>query len=555
MSHDAREQAYKERTMPDELPDPAPTKDRGESLFSYETPFRWREPLAAILSTVLFEWLIFRGHGFSGVAAFVIGWCALLWIGSPRRNWQMSSTLLASLLLAVAVKFVWQGDDYLVGAAVVLIAAFSLTLWGQTPFVLYVFAQGMQVVPGGVCSLIYSVNNIVRRWRIPQFWSSLNVTIPAALVFGFGGIFILANPNLTEWVQNAWTYLSETFWETLGSWVPTPQQFFLWTAIALCTFGLIRPLLRVTSSEDAVHVAKRKKREKSNQPLEPIFQPDLYLPYRNTLLSLIVLFVIYLAFEFSTLWFREFPKGFYYAGYAHAGAGWLTLALALATASLSVIFQADILTDERLPQLKKLAWIWSGLNLLLAIAVYHRLAIYIEFNGMTRMRVVGLLGVSTVVVGFLLVIRKIARQYNFAWLIQRQLWTPSIAIILYLIIPVDWLVHSWNARQIRAGHLAPSVQITEHEVDTGGMLALFPLIDCEDPIIRDGVRGMIMHHSNELRQSQSKRNPTHWTAYQHAESRLFELIAENSDKLAIDVDELSYRDAWIAFRKYAYQWY
>ena len=62
-----------------------------------------------------------------------------------------------------------------------------------------------------------------------------------------------------------------------------------------------------------------------------------YAAVRNTLACVIGLFAVYLAFEFATLWFREFPKGFYYSGYAHQGAAWLTAALALGMRPLQVL--------------------------------------------------------------------------------------------------------------------------------------------------------------------------------------------------------------------------
>ena len=75
------------------------------------------------------------------------------------------------------------------------------------------------------------------------------------------------------------------------------------------------------------------------------------------------LFAVYLALQFQTLWFRVFPKGFYYSGYAHDGAAWLSAALALATAALSAIFRGAVLQDPRLPRLlalpKPAGWINS----------------------------------------------------------------------------------------------------------------------------------------------------------------------------------------------------
>ena len=181
----------------------------------------------------------------------------------------------------------------------------------------------------------------------------------------------------------------------------------------------------------------------------------MYAACRNTLVTVIGLFAIYLVFEFKTLWWRVFPPGFHYSGYAHQGAAWLTVALALATLILSLALRGSILLDPRLRMLRRWAWIWSLENVLLAIAVYHRLYIYIGFNGMTRMRVVGIFGISAVLIGFLLVLWKIARNRGFLWLLRRHLWTVAIAVYLYSVIPVDVFVVQYNVRRILAGDPAP----------------------------------------------------------------------------------------------------
>jgi hypothetical protein len=167
------------------------------------------------------------------------------------------------------------------------------------------------------------------------------------------------------------------------------------------------------------------------------------------------------------------------------------VALAAATLVLSFVFRRRIFQDPRLPKLQRLAWIWSALNLLLAISVYNRMLIYVDFNGMTRMRVVGFLGISAVVIGFALVIWKIVSRRSFVWLIHRQLWTLVLATYLLAVLPVDALVHSYNVRRILAGDPAPSVQIMVHPIRASGVLVLTPLANCNDEIIRDGVRALL----------------------------------------------------------------
>ena len=97
---------------------------------------------------------------------------------------------------------------------------------------------------------------------------------------------------------------------------------------------------------------------------------------------------------------------------------------------------------------------------------------------MTRMRVVGLFGISAVLIGFLLVLWKIARNRGFLWLLRRHLWTVAIAVYVYSVIPVDVFVMQYNVRRILAGDSAPSVQISVHPISAEGVLCLPPLTQC-----------------------------------------------------------------------------
>lgn len=285
-----------------------------------------------------------------------------------------------------------------------------------------------------------------------------------------------------------------------------------------------------------------------------------YDAYRNTLVVVIGLFAVYLVFEFQTLWFRTFPPGFHYSGYAHEGAAWLTVALGLATLLLSLIFRGTISSDPRLSQLKTLSWIWSLENLLLAVAVFNRLFIYIGFNGMTRMRVVGMLGVASVIGGFILVLRKIAGNREFTWLIRRQLWTVAMAIYFYAVLPVDGFVNRFNVNRILAGDPRPSVQISVHRTSDEGWLCLSPLIDCTDPLIRDGIRGMLDEKLDELERNNKKSHDRHWTVQQIATDRLFVRLRSTKSRWASDSwwnasDESGRRRVIEEFRDYAYRWY
>lgn len=331
-------------------------------------------------------------------------------------------------------------------------------------------------------------------------------------------------------------------------------QISLGECLFLFAVGWIAVALLRPSFNSLREPTERPDGELAPGELSEIAPRPLYLAWRNTLVVVIAIYAVYLGFEFRTLWFRHFPKGFYYSGYAHEGAAWLTIGLALATSILSLIFRGRILRDRRVRRLQWLASAWSVENLLLAASVYNRLLIYIRFNGLTNMRIVGLYGGSAVVVGFLLVLLKIVRRRDFAWLLHRHLGTLALAVYLYAITPVDALTTRYNVGRVLVDDLAPSVQISEHPLSTEGLLMLEPLLGSSNAIIRNGVAAMFDERRAILEVNQAKR--PHWSAYQLADALFLARCRTSRAIAAVHFsDPAGRRAAWDRFRAYAYQWY
>jgi hypothetical protein len=219
------------------------------------------------------------------------------------------------------------------------------------------------------------------------------------------------------------------------------------------------------------------------------------------------------------------------------------------------MFRAQVLQDPRISELRRWAWIWSAENLLLSLAVYNRLQIYVNFNGMTRMRVVGLLGISAVVVGFLLVIRKITHGHDFVWLVRRQLWVLAAGVYLYALMPVDSLVHSYNVRRILAGDPAPAVQISVHPIDAGGLLVLYPLTHAANPVIREGLRALLAERAAHAEVLAQRRSDQGWSSFQLADFLFLEKLRRVRGDWEEDTDPAQRTAALTRFREYAYQWY
>lgn len=544
-------------------PAPIPTevapvwREIEESLRRETTPgapeppaLRWRELLAVLLLVVLSDLTVYRGQGYAGYAALFLIAPGLLFLGSPFRRLGRGWWIVAAMSVLLAGRMIWLGSGLDVAVGLALLVASAMALAGRRLYVLDIAAYALQTVTAGGAGIVHYAASgsqlSPRAVRVP--W--LSILLPLAALALFGTLFVLANPDLVasflDVVNRGMRSLSEWIRHLSLTW----SEVILWLVTAWIAIGLLRPvversvLARFSSAEGAA-------RDGASAPAESPLYPAL----RNTLAALIVLFAVYLVFEFKTLWFRVFPKGFYYAGYAHEGAAWLTASLALATIVLSAIFRGRVLRDPRLPRLRRLAWIWSAENLVLAATVYNRLWIYVAFNGMTRMRSVAVFGVSAVVAGVVLVIWKIADNRDFVWLLRRQLAALALAIYLFALTPVDALVHSYNVRRVLAGDLAPSVQISVHPINAEGILTLPPLLESNNEILREGIRAMLAERAIQLDRSAVEESQHHWTAFQFADRLLSERLQSMRATWEPYLNAAKRAAALDRFDEYVYQWY
>jgi hypothetical protein len=174
---------------------------------------------------------------------------------------------------------------------------------------------------------------------------------------------------------------------------------------------------------------------------------------------------------------------------------------------------------------------------------------------MTRMRVVGLLGMTAVVAGFVLVIWKITHGRNFAWLVRRHVWTVAVAVYLYALLPVDTLVHAYNVRRILAGDPAPAVQLSVHPLDAGGVLVLQPLVHTDDPLIREGIRALLAQKAEQAETLAQQRTRLGWTSFQLADHLLLRKLSDNRADWQGYTDHALRKEALERFHQYVYQWY
>ncbi len=513
-----------------------------------DPPIRWIELAGVLLLIALADQTIYRGEGFAGFALLFTAAPLLFWISSSRRSRQGSVWVTGGMLLLFSAKLLWCGSAILLVVGFTWLVAFTMSAAGYCPYVPEVLTYAAQSLQAGLLAIIHyarRLNSI--GGRSPRVgWMSF--ILPLGAFLAFSTIFVLANPDLSLRFGERMQQIVNLLQDWIEHYSPDLLEFGFWGVSLWVILGLLRPVYSGVVPSDS----------QSNGHMERELAPTespLYAAFRNTLMTVVVLFAVYLVFEFSTLWFRDFPKGFHYSGYAHEGAAWLTAALALATLILSLVFRGGVLRDPRVGRLRRMAWIWSFENMVLAVAVYHRLFIYIGFNGMTPMRITGLYGMTAVVVGFVLVLVKIAHNHGFLWLVRRQWWTLAIAFTLLMLTPRDTIVVEYNTRRILGGDPAPCVQISVHPISNEGVLWLKPLLDCEDPIIREGVAALLAEHEEKSERRAVRDQNLGWTAYQISDRLVLDQLHDNAASWAKYKDHDARESALNEFHAYAYQWY
>ncbi|MEZ5940680.1 MAG: DUF4153 domain-containing protein [Planctomycetaceae bacterium] len=512
----------------------------------------WLEIGCAFLTAILFDICIYHGGGAAGWSVFFLGATLLYFVGTLRERALKNGWLIGGMLILICLRLIWLNQPGAIFCGLVLLPALAMRRNGLEPTWWDYGAYGFQSLLASSFVLRDTGIALQRRKGIKlSYIGVLGIALPVGALLVFGTIFVLANPDLATSISTLFTNIDKWLTRLLNRAGFGFDDFVLLVIIAWLALGQLVPVMKQNLQEILGFTEGETKESGEPEPFA------LYSPIRNTLIAVVVLFFVYLTYEFCTIPFREIPPGAYWK-YAHQGAAWLTLALAIATLMLSAIFRGELLQDERVEKLKTLAWWWSAANFILALAVYNRMFIYVRFNGMTYMRVVGLYGITTVVVGFLLVVWKIRHNQGFLWLIKRQLWALSIAIYLLCVTPVDWLVYRWNVWQILSGNPKPAVQITEHDIDLGGWLALHDLVDCEDPTIREGVRAKLAEFYYEgvhIVRPRRTKNADHWSDYQLVPEQLRQRLEESKELWEPYEQEGVRNEAWNKFKKYAYQWY
>jgi hypothetical protein len=365
-------------------------------------------------------------------------------------------------------------------AALACIAALPIVLRQRRASPLEVgatFFTALAAVFSRVGAVIAGVTRIFARFPATR-GRALATLVPLGLSLAFVLVFALANPLVAQGLSWAWEVLASLA-------VPAPLRVLVSCAVLGAALFLLRPSPLLARDDERAAI------DGAASELERVVA-------RNSLAALSVVFVGYLVLDGIHLASGRPPAGMTTQSYAHQGAFWLTVALAMLTGTVGFLFRGALAHDPQAHTVRRLAHGWTLLGLGLAAATYARLGIHIHRSGLSDLRIVGILGITSVLVGMLLTARKLALRRSFRWLMRRQLDALAVAAVVYALLPTHLLSAHVNVARIEAGGYGALLHVVPEARHTESSAVYLALLDHPDVRVRQGVAAVLLREGEAL---------------------------------------------------------
>lgn len=270
------------------------------------------------------------------------------------------------------------------------------------------------------------------------------LTIIPMLVFGvFFLIFFNANPVFNELINNSWKYAISLFDLTFDEATLGRIIFFLF-AIYL-TFSIVfdwggaKNLLKLFPQNEHITPTEQVSEQESN------YQRNEYKIALMLIGSVNALLLIINVIDINFLWLSfDYSQAGNLSKLVHEGTGTLILSIFLSIAILLYYFRKDLNFYQNNKLLKSLAYAWIVQNFILIISVSLRNYYYIDFYGLTHLRIgVGVFLLITLIVLCTLLI-KIKDLKSFFYMFRVNTWALYAVFMGLTLINWDVLIVRYN---------------------------------------------------------------------------------------------------------------
>ncbi|GAA4302677.1 hypothetical protein GCM10023183_14520 [Nibribacter koreensis] len=154
------------------------------------------------------------------------------------------------------------------------------------------------------------------------------------------------------------------------------------------------------------------------------------------------------------LFIGDLPEGIPYSEYLHQGVYTLIFTILLAIAILLYLFRENLNFYSKNQSLKKLAYVWLGLNMVLVLLTLTKNSIYITGTGLTYKRI----GVYTYLIltgiGLIFSYIKVSKVKTNWYLFRMNGWAVYVLLVVFSTVNWDRVLTRFNLTYAKSPDLA-----------------------------------------------------------------------------------------------------
>lgn len=490
---------------------------------------RFREIAGLVSVCALADLCLYARTGGAGQAALLVLVPVVLVLTASLRRLSSRLVAVGALVVGIAARLLWQPSLGTLALGIAAVIAFALALRAKRSYVpeLVVSAAVSLVASvGALWRMIWGTISLTRPRRLFGERRWVSVVAPIAAVVVFAALFSAANPVFEQWMDDLWSSLAG------GPSSISGLRVLLWIASAVLAALLLHPVLREPTLNERLgpgHVL---------DATDVVPSAAARSTARNVLVAVNVLFLVYNALDATYLWAGRLPAGIGYTTYAHRGAMWLTVSLAVSTFLIGILFRGPMSLAPAARIARVLAYVWAAQNLVLAAGTLRRISLYVDHSGLTRQLILGVLGTLLVCAGLALIVTKLARRRTGLWLVRRELDALAIAAVAFVALPTEAISVRFNVARVEQGQYRPLLHLFKQPLTGEGAPALVPLLDHPNPVVRRGAAGLLRAQRNKLAAAGDR--STSWTEWEWSRSAALGAIRRASPAMEAalpDVDD------------------
>ena len=474
-------------------------------------PLRWTDTGIIVVLAAVADFCLYRTPGGSGAACMLMAALAGL-VLAQRKSVNRTNWTLAILVLLTAGLMTWR--HWWLLHVVGWVSLFALAAKGQRadwPLfeALWASAQAAAQAPLRLCGHLHARRGRRREEVTPttihRQITTRVIVVPVAVCALFILIFAAANPVVSRLFQTIGTSVAD-FVRHIGEYI-TAGRAALWLLWLTLFAALIRPAVKCVTADWLLGYSEE---------LKPGAAPPLdhanFATALMTLISVNVLFLAYNGMDSVYLYFRTtLPEGITWTDYTHRGCGWLTFGLVVSTAVIGTIFWHRLNFHPRAKGLKALSYIWTAQNGILAIGSMRRLQMYIDYSGLTHLRITGIYGSLLVAAGLGIMVYKVHANRSFIWLVRRDILAFYTALAILALTPNNWVCATYNTARIMEHKPRALRPVFLKNLSPEALPPLIPLLDYEredgdaarQKMVREGIAALLGQHLESLEKHES----------------------------------------------------